>query len=422
MVKVIRMPKVGMLDGNIQLLEYIKKEGDSVKEGDVLFTIESDKIASEVESPMDGVVLKTYLIPKVPVPIGTLILVIGNPGEDLSEFDKEAISFSGNMTSETSETTSVAQDAMPSSVASAAPELAAESSVKASPAARNAAERYGVSLSEVVGALRLTRRIQKEDIEEYVSSRVEAKGTMADQPAKGDAEAGAGTDNIKRIPVTHTRGVIAARMCDSLRSMAQTSDFVELDVTELVEYRKSLIEKEAKLGVKVTMTDLFALAVTRMLREHPLANAEWRETEIVTYPWVNLSVAVATEYGLMSPVIKHADRMGLVEFSKALHAVIERARNNKLAPEEMAGGTFTITNMGIYPVDGFNPIINPPQSAIIGFGRTVEKPAVYRGQIAVRSMMTLSITYDHRVFDGAEAGSILTDMKQYLEHPGLIFA
>lgn len=422
MAKAIRMPKVGMLDGDIQLLEYIKKDGDSVKEGDVLFTIESDKIASEVESPVSGIILKTFLEPGTSVPIGTLILVIGNPGEDLSEFDKE-----------TSDMSSVAPDAVSSSTASPAPASAAESSVKSSPAARKAAEQYGVSLAEVAGALELTRRIQKEDVEEYVSSRAAARSSLSDQPAatgetpmdrpaEGGAAASVETITVRRIPVTHTRRVIAARMYDSLRSMAQTSNSVELDVTELVEYRKILNEKEPKLGEKVTMTDLFAIAVMRMLRDHPLANAEWRETEIVTYPYVHLSVAVATDYGLISPVLKNADRMGLAELSKTLQALVERARNNKLTPEDMTGGTFTITNMGIYPVDGFNPIINPPQSAIIGFGRTVEKPAVYRGQIAVRSMMTLSITYDHRVFDGAEAGSILADMKQYLEHPGLIFA
>jgi pyruvate/2-oxoglutarate dehydrogenase complex dihydrolipoamide acyltransferase (E2) component len=424
MAKVIRMPKVGMLDGNIQLLEYIKKDGDSVKAGDVLFTIESDKIASEVESPMNGVVLKTFLEPGSSVPIGTLILAVGDPGEDLSEFEKEAVSFSRNKVDKPSDMSSAAPDTVSSSTASPALASAAEDSVKSSPAARKAAEQYGVSLAEVAGVLGLTRRVQREDVEAYIAERGRLDAGRQEvnaEPAEVRIPT-IGQEAPLSIPVTHTRKMIAARMYESLRGMAQTSNFAELDVTELVEYRRALIEKEAKLGIKVTMTDLFAFAVIRMLRDHPFANAEWREKEIITYPWVNLSVAVATEYGLMSPVLKNADRMGLVELSKALHALVERARNNKLTSEDMTGGTFTITNMGIYPVDGFNPIINPPQSAIIGFGRTVEKPAVYRGQIAVRSMMTLSITYDHRVFDGAEAGSILTDMKQYLEHPGLIFA
>ena len=391
MAKAIRMPKIGMTDGDIQLLEYAKKEGDAVNEGDILFTMESDKVASEAESPAKGIVLKTYAEPGASVPIGGLIMVIGEAGEDITEFGKEEQP--EKTETEKKEDATIVQAETKGSV-SGAPDI------KSSPVAARIAEQNGISLADVASELGLTRRIQKEDVEEYISR------------IQGDTV---------RIQVTGIRKAIAANMHGSLRSMAQTSVFVELDVSELSDLRKKLLEEDAGLGKKISMTDLFSLATIKMLKDHPLANAEWRETEIVAYPHVHLSIAVATDYGLVSPVIKNADKMGLAELSKAMGDMVARARERKLEPDEMAGGTFTITNMGVYPADGFNPIINPPQSAILGFGRIADKPAVYEGQIAIRKMMWLSLTYDHRVFDGSEAGGILKDMEQYLEHPKLFY-
>ena len=211
-------------------------------------------------------------------------------------------------------------------------------------------------------------------------------------------------------------------MYDSLAGMAQTSISAELDVTELWTFREALLEQEEKLGTRITMTDLFSLATIRMLKDHPLANAEWHETEILSYPYINLSIAVATDYGLVSPVVKDAGNIKLPDLSKAIAGIVSRAREKKLLPDEATGGTFTITNMGIFPVDVFTPIINPPQSAILGFGRITDRVSLFMGQIAVRKTITLSLTYDHRVFDGAEGGAIMRDMKQYLENPALIYS
>ena len=412
MAKAIRMPKVGVLEADIKLIGYIKKEGDEVKTGDPLFTFESDKITSEAESPVDGIVLNTYTEEGAVVPIGTLIMVIGEQGEDISKFNKEVVAKQAN------------EDIQPAATASGKalpiPEtpMISEESVKSSPAARKAAEQHGVSLAEISKKLGLTRRIQREDVEAYVSSLE----MNIEEDTKGTSELNTDASReVNRIPVTHMRKTIADRMYGSLKQMAQTSISVELDVTELVDFRKILLEKEKEYGVRITMTDLFSMAVVKTLKKHPFANAEWLETEIRTYPYVNLSVAVATEYGLVSPVIRNADQMSLLELSRKLHEIVERARHNKLTAEDNARGTCTITNMGIYPVDGFNPIINPPQTAIIGFGRAVDKPAVFHGQITIRTMMTISMTYDHRVFDGSEAGGMLADLKQYMEHPELIF-
>lgn len=211
-------------------------------------------------------------------------------------------------------------------------------------------------------------------------------------------------------------------MYNSLHSMAQTSDSVEVDVTELMQLRRKLVERQDVLGTKITVNDLLSYAAVKMLRTHPLANASYGENEIISYPYVNLSMAVATDYGLTSPVVRDADRMTLVELSRALHEITVKARERKLTVDDQRDGTFTITNMGIFPVDNFNPILPAPQSCIMGFGRCVEKPVVYQGEIAIRTMMFLSVTYDHRVFDGGEIGSIMRTMKEYLESPVLFLA
>ena len=224
---------------------------------------------------------------------------------------------------------------------------------------------------------------------------------------------------ITRIPLTPIRKAIARNMFNSLHSMAQTSDSVEIDVTELMALRQRLLAHKDELGTKITINDLLSYAAVKMLKTHPLANASFSDTEILCYPDVNLSMAVATDYGLTSPVVHGADRMSLVELSLAMRDLVVRARDRKLTADDQQGGTFTLTNMGIFPVDNFNPILPTPQSCIIGFGRCVEKPAVYQGQICIRTMMVLSVTYDHRVFDGGEVGSIMKTMKEYLETPEL---
>ena len=429
MAREIRMPKIGMTEGDIKLVEYHKKEGDLVEEGDILFSMESDKVASEAESPGSGVVLKIYVDPGEMAPIGRLVMVIGEQGEDVSGYDSEK-----NSPDQITQN-QIMPDPMP------APDRLDNFPPKTSPSARKLAEQNGISLVDVANALGLKRRVQREDVELYMSSQTGADVPTRDAEPEpdvgkiavkageaGEASAAAAVVDEKAgespsaivFPVTNTRKVIAERMHSSLREMAQTSVFAEFDVTELVSFRNALLEKEPELGTRITMTDIFALATARMLKGHPRANAEWRGTEIVSYPYVHLSIAVATKYGLVSPVIKNADAMGLVELSKAIGSMVARAREKKLRPGDLSGGTFTITNMGVFPVDGFNPIVNPPQTAILGFGRIVKKPAVFQGQIVARDMMTISLTYDHRVLDGSDAGAVMKDMKLFLEHPALI--
>ena len=392
------MPKTGLTNTENTLDAWKVSEGDTVKKGQVLAEIESEKTTMPFESPEDGII---HLVAKTgdTVAVGGVIAYLA---ADKAQY--EAVRTM----------TGAAPAAQPAAAAPAAPAapaahrpapVAKGGRIIASPLARKRAKERGIDLALVAGT--------------GPGGRIVAKDVESFQPAAVSAAAPAASREPVRVPLTPIRKAIARNMFNSLHTMAQTSDSVEVDVTELVRLRKRLVEKADVLGTRLTMNDLLSYAAVKMLKTHPLANASYADAEIITYPNVNLSMAVATDYGLVSPVVRDADRMSLVELGQALHEITKRARDRQLTAEDQRDGTFTITNMGIFPVDNFNPILPAPQSCIMGFGRCVEKPAVYQGEICIRTMMFLSVTYDHRVFDGGEIGSILKTMKEYLENPEL---
>ena len=401
----IVMPKTGLTNTENTLDQWTVKEGDTVAKGQQIAEIESEKTTMPFESPAAGMI---HLIAKEgdTVEVGGVIAMLA---ENQAEYDSIKSAAAPAATKETS-----APAAAPAAAAEAAPVPEAAPAavpvssgrVYASPLARKLANAKGIDLHLVSGTGPKGRIVAK-DIENFVPAAAPA------------AAAAAVTREPVHIPLTPIRKAIAKNMFNSLHSMAQTSDSVEIDVTELVAMRNRLKDKAEMLGTKITVNDMLSYAAVKMLKSHPLANASYADTEIIQYPNVNLSMAVATNYGLVSPVVKDADLMSLVELSKALKDIVVRARDKKLTGADQTGATFTITNMGIFPVDNFNPILPSPQSCIMGFGRCVDKPAVYKGEICIRTMMVLSITYDHRVFDGGELGSIMTTMKEYLENPEL---
>ena len=225
---------------------------------------------------------------------------------------------------------------------------------------------------------------------------------------------------ITVIPQTGIRRAIANNMHASLTNMAQCTNGIELDVTELLAYRQRLVAQQDYLGCKISINDLLSLAIIKMLKKHPTANATFDGKELKVHSRVHLSVAVAAEEGLMVPVVKNADLYDLVGLHNAIGDLSKRAREGKLKAGEQGGGTFTISNVGMMPIDWSTPIINPPQVAILGFGRPVKKMAVVNDEPAIRSMMTMYLTFDHRVFDGLETGRIMGDMKTLIENPELI--
>ncbi len=426
----IFMPKAGMDMKEGTLLRWLKDVGDSVEKDEPIMEIETDKITMEAEAPATGILLAKLIEDGTTVPVLQTIGYIGQPGEKIPDAPVAAADTPAAAPVETA-----AETAAP---ASKLPVL--NGSVAATPYAKKLAAEKGVELAAVI-ASGPAGEVRASDVLAAAQSGAVNATALAKKYAEVNgvdlsAVSGTGHDGkirkndvlnaaapaqreITRIPLTPIRKAIARNMFNSLHSMAQTSDSVEIDVTELMALRQRLLAHKDELGTKITINDLLSYAAVKMLKTHPLANASFSDTEILCYPDVNLSMAVATDYGLTSPVVRGADRMSLVELSLAMRDLVVRARDRKLTADDQQGGTFTLTNMGIFPVDNFNPILPAPQSCIIGFGRCVEKPAVYQGQICIRTMMVLSVTYDHRVFDGGEVGSIMKTMKEYLETPEL---
>lgn len=426
----IFMPKAGMDMKEGRLIRWLKEIGDHVEKDEPIMEIETDKITMEAEAPATGILLAKLIDDETTVPVLQTIGYIGQPGEKIPDAPVAA---------DTPAAAPVETAAETAAPASKPPVL--NGSVAATPYAKKLAAEKGVELAAVtasgpageVRASDVLAAAQSGTVNATALAKKYAEVNGVDLSAvsgtghdgkirKNDvlnAAAPAAQREITRIPLTPIRKAIARNMFNSLHSMAQTSDSVEIDVTELMALRQRLLAHKDELGTKITINDLLSYAAVKMIKTHPLANASFSDTEILCYPDVNLSMAVATDYGLTSPVVHGADRMSLVELSLAMRDLVVRARDRKLTADDQQGGTFTLTNMGIFPVDNFNPILPAPQSCIIGFGRCVEKPAVYQGQICIRTMMVLSVTYDHRVFDGGEVGSIMKTMKEYLETPEL---
>lgn len=426
----IFMPKAGMDMKEGRLIRWLKEIGDHVEKDEPIMEIETDKITMEAEAPATGILLVKLIDDETTVPVLQTIGYIGQPGEKIPDAPVAA-----------ADTPAAAPVEATAETAAPAPKLPVlNGSVAATPYAKKLAAEKGVELAAVI-ASGPAGEVRASDVLAAAQSGAVNATALAKKYAEVNgvdlsAVSGTGHDGkirkndvlnaaapaqreITRIPLTPIRKAIARNMFNSLHSMAQTSDSVEIDVTELMALRQRLLAHKDELGTKITINDLLSYAAVKMLKTHPLANASFSDTEILCYPDVNLSMAVATDYGLTSPVVHGADRMSLVELSLAMRDLVVRARDRKLTADDQQGGTFTLTNMGIFPVDNFNPILPAPQSCIIGFGRCVEKPAVYQGQICIRTMMVLSVTYDHRVFDGGEVGSIMKTMKEYLETPEL---
>ncbi len=297
--------------------------------------------------------------------------------------------------------------------ASGAPAVA----IKASPLARRIAEQHGVDLRTLSGT-GPGGRIVQEDVEQAIAARPAAAGDGAAAVGAGQSIDAAPAS----VPYRGLRRTIGERMHASLQAMAQLTLSTEADVSDLVKLRGQLGEEWQQEGVRLGVTDLVIKAVAKALREHPRVNASLDGETIVLHPEINVGMAVALAEGLIVPVLRHADRTPLKQLARESAALAERARAGKLGFEEVTGGTFSVTSLGMYGVDAFTPIVNPPQAAILGVGRIREALALLGGEVTRRSVMTLSLTIDHRVLDGAPAAEFLRRICHLLERPYLLLA
>ncbi len=389
----VKVPRLGQGMETGTVVKWLKAEGDPVEKGEPLYELDTDKVTQEVEAEAAGVLLK-IAVPEGEVPVGTTIAFIGEQGESVPDM-------SGNGKVQTVAAPEPQRAAEPEEPA-AAPEPRREGErIKASPLARRIARERGIDLAQVTGT-GPEGRIIAEDLERAS----EAPARPAALPA----------GEVERVPLTSIRKTIARRLTE-----AWTVPVFQLQVSVDMTRANAVVAAARELhpDVKVSVTDLLTKICASALRRHPDVNVSFTEDALLRHPSANVGIAVAAPQGLVVPVVKAAERLSLAEIAAVRADLVDRARNQKLTTDDMADGTFTISNLGMFGVEAFVAVLNPPQAAILAVGATEDRAVVVDGEIAARPTMTMTLTVDHRAVDGAPAADFLQTVKAMLELPGL---
>lgn len=414
MAKEVLMPKLSSTMAVGHVTEWFKKEGDTVKVGDVLFEVMTDKIAIEVESYDAGILLGRYVDVGQVVPVNTVIAHIGEAGEKV---EKPTIPSVGSAPVEAKADVSVTPSpttpvptVLVAPIQTALRLLPADGfGVRATPAARRAAREKGITVEAVYQASTDLERVHLKDVLAYTPGTVKVLEPV-------------GKETI--VPWTGIRKLIADQMVKSKTTVPHVTINAEVNVDQLLAMRADLLEKvEKEHGVRLTITHLLAYFVAQTLKKHPNVNARALDDGIHHYPWVNLGIAVALENGLIVPNVKNAQTLSVVELAKAIKTQTAKPKANKLMPDDVSGGTFSITTLGMTEVVSFNPVINIPEIAILGVGKIVDRAEFNaNGQLVKVSKMTLSLSFDHRAIDGYPAALFLSDLVHLIEHPFTLLA
>jgi len=442
----VAMPKWGLTMKEGKIVSWLIKEGDPVKKGQDLFEVETEKITNIVEALADGILFQIVVPVGTVVKTGTIVAVIAEEGETAERIEGIQMGEAPEGEPSSSKTPAGEKPVKPEGK---------KAFVPATPAARRVAKEFEIDLTLVTGSGPGGRVTEKDVIRYHEEGPPPPKITplaleMANQAGlditaitgtgeggkitQKDVEKALSQEEInggtageeaappKSIPFTGMRKAVADNMYASLQQTAQLTTFTEVDVTEMVGFRDIIREEYKKDDIRISYNDIIILAVSRALKRYPIMNSTLVEDEILLHDSVNMGIAVALAEGLIVPVLRDADKKNLLQIAKETRILAGNARKGNLSMDEVTGGTFTISNVSMFQVDGLTPILKPPETGILGIGRVKEKPAVYKGEIAIRSMMFLSLTFDHRVVDGAPANAFLETAARYLEHPNLIMS
>ncbi len=388
MITRVELQKLSWTMEEGKIVQWLKQEGEQVNKGEDLLEVETEKVNVAVEAPASGVLRKKLYSEGATVPVGAVMGIIADANEDIQAVLSELATKPVIVTkpAETARTQTLSEAPAKPTEPQLAPEIAA------SPRARRIARERGIDLSKIRGS-GPGGRVVEEDILQVLEQKPEPQLPFTVSSS---------------ISLTGQRKIIADRMLSSLQTKAQVTITTEVDMTGAKKLRE-------KLGV--AHNDLVIRAVALTLKKHPIMNSLSFQDELKIVQEINVGLAVATDDGLIVPVIKDADKLSVQEIARLTAGFTDRARSRRLSVEDISNGTFTITNLGMYGIDTNTAVINPPQSAILAVGRIVEKPAVFQGKITARDMMTLCLTFDHRVIDGAPAAEFLRDLKDILEEP-----
>ena len=412
MANAVIMPKAGITVESCIIGTWEKKVGDSVKVGDILFTYETDKASFECESTAEGTLLEIFFGEGDEVPCLVNVCAVGNPGEDCAALRPSEAAGA----EETVQAVAAPEEVKETPVAAVIESTATGDKSAVSPRAKKLAERAGVdaSLATPTGP---NGRIIERDVRHLMDNPVVA------EKAAPVAAAVTAEEEYKDVKFSGIRRAISKSMHTSLSTMAQLTHTTSFDATEILKYRKMLKAAEGELA-GITLGDIVLFAVSRTLLNHPDLNAHMLDdNNIRLFNHVNLGVATDTPRGLMVPTIFHADEMSLLEISKAVKQLAAECREGNISPDKLTGGSFTVSNLGNLGVESFTPVINPPQTGILGVCGTVDRVRkAADGTITVYPAMALSLTYDHRAVDGAPAARFQKELCHNLENFSVLLA
>ena len=401
MATAVILPKLdeAMLTGTI--VRWVREEGNWVEKGETILEIETEKVVFEIEAEESGILSKVMVKEGDEVPVGAIIAFILQPGEEAPEAPEPVIVAKGE-----------ALAAVPAASVKVPKAPKEAKAIKASPAAKRIAKEHNIDIATIKGT-GPGGRIVKEDVLRAVEeSKVAAALPVQEEPGLAEEEV---------VPLSSMRKVIARRMTESF----QVPHFylaIEVDTREFGETRQQLVPLiENETGIRLTVTDLIIKMVAKALEDNPAVNCAYVDGSVKFFKRIDIGLVTAVEGGLLVPVIRQANQKSLAEIAQARAELTQRARDGKLSMVEMRDSTFTISNLGMFGIDQFSAVLQPPEAAILAVGRIADKAVVRDGQIIIRPMMTLTLSIDHRILDGVIGSLFLQSLKDYIENPASFF-